>query len=209
MIIIFVAEPYMKARKVTKRSAKPVIMKPKPDTMRKQPIDKVGQRPNHTIVQQKTHQVIQEPDNQLLTDTMVQGPTNAMVQGPTNAMVQGPSNAMVQGHTNTMEQQPIVLQSYQTKPATTALPTERDINQTKSSETFITAPVIVDQAAIPSSKTSRHQRTRSSSPSDRYEVARMKVTQWNTHRNSLPSRLEPHEPNRDQDIIANVHQEPR
>ena len=116
---------------------------------------------------------------------------------------------MVQGHTNTMEQQPIVLQSYQTKPATTALPTERDINQTKSSETFITAPVIVDQAAIPSSKTSRHQRTRSSSPSDRYEVARMKVTQWNTHRNSLPSRLEPHEPNRDQDIIANVHQEPR
>ena len=201
MIIIFVAEPYMKARKVTKRSAKPVIMKPKPDTMRKQPIDKVGQRPNHTIVQQKTHQVIQEPDNQLLTDTMVQGPTNAMVQGP--------SNAMVQGHTNTMEQQPIVLQSYQTKPATTALPTERDINQAKSSETFITAPVIVDQAAIPSSKTSRHQRTRSSSPSDRYEVARMKVTQWNTHRNSLPSRLEPHEPNRDQDIIANVHQEPR
>ena len=192
MIIIFVAEPYMKARKVTKRSAKPVIMKPKPDTMRKQPIDKVGQRPNHTIVQQKTHQVIQEPDNQLLTDTMVQGPTNAMVQG----------------HTNTMEQQPIVLQSYQTKPATTALPTERDINQTKSSETFITAPVIVDQAAIPSSKTSQHQRTRSSSPSDRYEVARMKVTQWNTHRNSLPSRLEPHEPNRDQDIIANVHQEP-
>ena len=201
MIIIFVAEPYMKARKVTKRSAKPVIMKPKPDTMRKQPIDKVGQRPNHMIVQQKTHQVIQEPDNQLLTDTMVQGPTNAMVQGP--------SNAMVQGHTNTMEQQLIVLQSYQTKPATTALPTERDINQTKSSETFITAPVIVDQTAIPSSKTSRHQRTRSSSLSDRFEVARMKVTQWNTHRNSLPSRLEPYEPNRYPDIIVNVHEELR